>query len=181
MSVLLDMLIKNQANNQENKPPELWDSYKEPPKTEAGKKLYDTITKMQADIDSTPNMKVRFAGHTFEIMPKAKRQKIDYQIQLLRLLQGMKQDQTSEPGMFSRLLPAFATMIGSRDKNGGGSQWDQFLRMFGRGSGGGSGSANTSSGYGVDMSDYGYGDTWDYDSYGDTAGDWSDVAEDYPW
>lgn len=162
MSVLMDMLIKNQANNQDGgKAPELWDSYKDPPKTEAGKKLYDTITKMQTDIDSTPNMKVRFAGHTFEIMPKAKRQKIDYQIQLLKLLQGMKQEQTSEPGMFSKLLPAFATMMGSRDK--GGNDW--LSKIFG-GKGGGGGS-----GYNADTYDAG---TAGYDASYDADTDWMD-------
>lgn len=87
--------------------------YTQAPMTTAGKYLFDQTQSLSNQAGSMPTNKILFGGNTFEVLPKADKDRIKLQLAILGALGGTQQNQTLDPGLLGRLAPALGLAAGN--------------------------------------------------------------------
>ena len=126
-------------------------SQSEPAMSEAGRYLLDQTKNLYNTASTTPTTKVSFGGNTFEIMPKAVKDRISMELAVLKALNGLQMNQ-SQTGATSGLLGKLALPLGLAAGTG------KFDNLFSSLFGGSSGTTGLSSDAGSYLNDMFGGD-----------------------
>jgi hypothetical protein len=135
--------------------------YTNPPLTSAGQFLQDETKNLYGQAGALPTTKVNFGGNTFEILPKAEKDRLKLQLAMLGAMGGAQGTQTLDPGLLGRLGPLLALYMGAGgggktptsmpaidpmaamsvlpNSSGGSADpglWQTFLNLFNSGGGG---------------------------------------------